>query len=519
MSTLRKSSQSKDTLRQAEYIAWAFQRFQRFCGILDIVPKNGVRQKLTLNEIQKQYCEMRTPRDVVLKARQVGFTTLEQARDIWHFLTVPGARVVVVCQSMTDNPPWKLLATNYRVMFESLERAGLQLNFRPTSSREWVLEDRDATLRIVDAGASAAAAQKKGRAGTITRLHLTETAFWEYAEKTLNAMLECVPSATQGSEIVSESTPNGAAGKFYEQCMAAQAGTSGYRFHFFPWFRHSEYSAALVPGELLAPANDRERNLLRLGVIAEQLKWYRAKVQEKGSQDEVDQEYPSDPETCFLLSGRAFFDKAKTKALLEAAQSVEPLETRANGTIRIYKRVDPHKSYLLCGDPAEGDEGGNESGALVYERESGEHVATIQAHLIPAEFARACANLGREYNAALIAIERNNHGHAVLRVLLAELEYEQLYVHADNKLGWPTNPVTRPVMLDELQDSHKHGHWTSRDRAVLSQIRTFLINEQGKPEAAAGAQDDLVLAAAIGWAVRARRDGDTTVFGASSDRR
>ncbi len=169
---------------RAEFLAWALADFTRFCGIVDIVPKSGKRQKLVLNEIQRAYCAGRTPRDNVLKPRQVGFTTEEQARDVYYFLTVPGARVVATCQSLTDHAPSRLLAKNYRVMFESLERAGLRLNFRTQSTGEWVLADRDASLRIEEAGASEAAASKKGRAGVISRLHLTETAFYEYADET-----------------------------------------------------------------------------------------------------------------------------------------------------------------------------------------------------------------------------------------------------------------------------------------------------------------------------------------------
>lgn len=480
------------------YLDWAFADFSRFCGVLDIIPKGGVKQKLKLNEIQARYTAARTPRDLVLKARQIGLTTLEQARDIFHFLTVPGARVVTTCQSMTDHDPLKMLSRNYNVMFRSLRELGMVLDFKSETTSEWILPDRDAVLRIVEAGASEAAAQKKGRAGTISRLHLTETAFYEYADETLNAMLECVPDPRYGSEIVSESTANGASGLFYKMCQAASTGQSAYKLHFYAWYDASEYATPLEPGEVLEPQTEREDQLVKRGITQEQLKWYRAKVLDKG-QDKTDQEYPSDPETCFLVSGRGFFDQRVTTSLISKAK--EPIERRERDRVRIYKAPEKDAVYLLAVDTSEGG-GGDASGAVLRNRNTGELCAVIDGQYQPWDLARISAKLGIEYNTAQIAVERNNHGHAVLQALEREYKYPNIYKHADDKLGWPTTPITRPQMLDALEDAHRRGLWTCPDRHVLGQFRTFVISDSGKPEAARGEYDDLVLAEAIHWAVR-----------------
>lgn len=485
---------------RARLLAWSFERFERFTGLLDIIPKDGKRCKFRLNQIQRRFHDQRTGRDVALKPRQVGLTTEEQARDIYHFLTVPGARVVATCQSISDNTPLRQLATNYRVMFEGLQRAGLELKFRTESAGEWVLADRDASLRIVVAGASEASASKKGRAGTISRLHLTETSFYEFADETLNALLECVPHRDTGSEIVSESTANGASGYFYRQCQNAKAGIGEYRLHFFPWFLQAEYATALEPGETIIPETEREHRLVAQGVTPAQLKWYRAKVIDKG-QAAVDQEYPSDPETCFLVSGRSFFDSLVTTKLL--AQARQPLETRKSGRIRIYAKPEEGKDYVFALDCSEGV-GGDPSGGVMYRRDTGEHVATLDGQFQPHEAGEVAVELCKEYNGALLVPERNNHGHAVLQAVRT-LGYRRVYRHEDDKLGWPTNPVTRPVMLDALEDVHRRSLWSSADEILLGQIRKFVVNDQGKPEAPRGEHDDLVIAAAIGWAVRSRR--------------
>jgi hypothetical protein len=488
-----------DRRQRAEFLAWALADFRRFCGLLQIQPKGGGgRIRFALSPIQRQYDAQRTARDIILKPRQVYITTLEAARDLWFFVTRPGARVVVVCQSQTDGAPFKDIADKFRLFFDSLARAGLRLDFGREAVGEWSLPARDSTMRIIQAGASEAAAAKKGRGGTVNRLHVTEAAFFERAETTFNSLLESVPGPEHGSEIVNESTPNGVGGFYYDQWQAAIRHESGYRAHFFRWWDHPEYTLELDVGEAITPASEQEEKLVALGVNPAQLKWYRRKVAEKGKALTT-QEYPSDPETCFLVSGRAFFDAEVTAAL--GTKRAAPIELRERARVRLFRRYEPGKSYILSLDTSEGG-GGDPSGGILRERSTGEHCATIVGQYQPWELAKSAATIGREFGDALIAVERNNHGHAVLQALEREEKYKKIYVHADEKPGWPTNAVTRPTMLDALEDAHRRGLWKTRDELVLEQFRTFVITDSGKAEAQHGAQDDLVMAEAIGWAVR-----------------
>lgn len=487
-------------------LAWYFESFPRFCSLLDVVPKGdkdgrgGQRIPFKLSDLQRRYIASATQRDIILKPRQVGMTTLMLAWMVYYFLTVRGARVVIVCQSMTGNGPISNIAATIRVYFDSLRRAGIKLEFSTERSSEWSIRSRDASLRIVVAGASETSAAKVGRSGTVTHLMCTETAFWEYAEDTTNALFECVPGERYGSVIVSESTANGAQGLFHQQCAAASeaGGSSAYTLHFFNWYDEAEYRLPINAGEVLEPTNDRERLLISRGVTLEQLKWYRQKVADKG-QSLTDQEYPSDPDTCFLATGRGFFDPITTSRLIE--QSSQPLERRDRERIAIWKLPAADRRYILSVDTSEGG-GGDPSAGIMRERETGEHVATINGQYQMWELAAAAAKLATEYNQALIVVERNNHGAGVHEALIRQLKYPKIYKHDDDKHGWPTNSATRPAMLDALEDAYRNGRWTSQDRSVLAQFKNFIITATGRAEAARGAHDDLVMAEAIGWAVR-----------------
>jgi hypothetical protein len=473
--------------------------FVGFCEHLDIIPKGGRRTKLRLNPIQRKYCARRTPRDNVLKARQIGLTTLELARDVYTFLTWPGARVVVTCQSLTDHGPLNQLSTAIQTMFSGLRRDGLRLPFTTESRASWVLKDRDASLRIIEAGASEAAAEKKGRSGTITRLHLTETAYYEYADQTLNALLECVPGPEFGTEIVTESTANGAGGRFYEQHKAASEGHSGYTAHFFPWFEQTEYRAELEPGEIIEPETTREHELVRRFEISpEQLKWYRLKVQDKG-QDLVDQEYPSDPETCWITTGRTFFSQERTQLLLSKSTDpviVEEISTNGGaGKLALWADVIPFTSYVIVVDPSEGV-GGDPGAAVLYQRDTGEHVGTLHGQFTTRVMADLVDKLGRRFNLAIVVVERNNHGHAVLLALDTIHKYPHIWSDADERIGWKNSTVSRSSALESLEGAHRKGEWTTPDRDTLAEFNTFIVLH-GKAQAAPGAHDDRVIAHAI----------------------
>ena len=56
---------------------------------------------------------------------------------------------------------------------------------------------------------------------------------------------------------------------------------------------------------------------------------------------------------------------------------------------------------------------------MVFERGTGRHMATLWGMFRPGDFAAALATLAGRYNRGQVAVERNNHGHAVLRALAA----------------------------------------------------------------------------------------------------
>jgi hypothetical protein len=129
--------------------------------------------------------------------------------------------------------------------------------------------------------------------------------------------------------------------------------------------------------------------------------------------------------------------------------------------------------------------------------------AELQGHLPPRELAARVAALGHEYNNALIAVERNNHGHAVLAHLDASEHYDGSKIYEQHRqLGWLTSAVSRPHMIEQFAALLAHHPELFSSPRLLAECRTFVRHQDGAAAASAGAHDDCVMAMAIAQAVR-----------------
>jgi hypothetical protein len=73
--------------------------------------------------------------------------------------------------------------------------------------------------------------------------------------------------------------------------------------------------------------------------------------------------------------------------------------------------------YVVGADPAEGNPNSDESAACVLDAEIWAEVVELTGKIEPSTFATYIDQVGRWYNAADVMVERNNHGHLVIRDL------------------------------------------------------------------------------------------------------
>ena len=167
------------------------------------------------------------------------------------------------------------------------------------------------------------------------------------------------------------------------------------------------------------------------------------------------------------------------------------------GLLKIWRRPERNRKYVIPADVAEGVKGGNFSAAHVLDLESFEQVAVWHGLEEPYQFGRILFNMGEFYNCALLAPERNNNGISVIDYLRTN-SYPRLYrmqkfdyqvMDETERLGWMTNAHTRPLIIDALKESVRSNSIVLNDADTLAELRTFIRNQKtGKIEAAGNGQ-------------------------------
>jgi hypothetical protein len=213
------------------------------------------------------------------------------------------------------------------------------------------------------------------------------------------------------------------------------------------------------------------------------------------------QEFAEDAETCFRATGSCFFD---VEAIERRMAELEPaFEVRRGGALQVWYRAAAARKYVVAVDSAGGGEDGDFAAVQVVDRETGLQCAELQEKLRPAELAKAAVELAKEYGGAVVAVERNNHGAAVLAYLETSERYERVWRgRGEREAGWLTTAASKPEMVARIGTLLMERPEIFMSRRLLGECRTFVAGERGKTGASSGSHDDLVMAMAVAQAVR-----------------
>jgi len=301
-------------------------------------------------------------------------------------------------------------------------------------------------------------------------------------------------------EISIESTANGL-NHFYKDWIDPEWD---FQRHFFPWFTHEENFIEMFAGEKMR-LTVLEKDLIAMAkekhnftMTKEHIKWRRAKIKQKGTLAKLLVEHPEDEQTCFMSSGKTVLDVARIKDLL---LDVKP-PFKTIGPIHIYEPRDNDETYVCACDTA-GGTGGDYYVGTIYRASDWKQCAQVRNNKWrPSEFGDYVVEMCDFYTktgvSPVLCVERNNHGHAVLQHLNEVLYYPNLYYHEgyDDKLGWHTTSLTRPIMMDHYVEAVESGILKMQSKELLAENLT-LIDNNGKIEAQDGEHDDCIIASAI----------------------
>ena len=461
-----------------------------------IVDKNSQDVKFTLNAAQKRFLEDMTGRDLILKARQLGFSTLVLAIFTYDFLFTKNSTSMSI--SYETGAAQKLLDK----VKHFVEPLGVPLRYN--SRNEMFNEAMNSRFYI-----GTAAAVTTGRGQTINNLHASEVAFYPDADTLMTGLLQSIP---KDGNVIMESTANGMGNLFHREWKKSSELDSAWFPHFFPWSADPEYSAYVEPGTSLV---GEERIIAdKYGLTRGQIAWMRLKKREFKNDDDFHQEYPLSPQEAFISSGNPAFDMhaladmmdktrpPKKKGNLIGNKYHMALEETDKGYLSIYEEPRDTDEYVIGADVAQNVD---YSSAHVIKKRTGEVVAVWHGHINPKDFGKELERLGYYYYAAMIGVERNNQGIATL-VQLNDAYYPMLYYRDDvtdtgenstSKLGWETNIRTRPILISDLGSMIRTRDLVCYDEPTIDECMTFARDKNGKEVAQSGCHDDRVLSLAI----------------------
>ncbi|MGH9586823.1 MAG: terminase [Acidobacteriaceae bacterium] len=453
--------------------------------LLRIRNRSGEHVKLVPNRAQFEFEARRGRQNIVLKARQMGISTWVSG---WMFLkTITKKGTLTVQVAHTREAAESLFRMVHRFleeMPEELQKSALRTS--RASARQIIFPKLDSEYRVVSAGNMGA-----GRGLTINNLHCSEVARWPGdAAETLQGLRAAMPPT---GELVLESTPMGAGGCFWREWQ--EAGNTGMVQHFFPWWWEETYVDLAVDEETLS---DDERKLrLEHGLTCAQIGYRRHLL--ASFRGLAKQEYAENANECFLASGECAFERDVIDRRI--AQLERPIAERMNGQLQIWLGPVAARKYLVAVDPAGGGSEGDYSAAQVIDVETAWQCAELRCKAGPYELAEEVIKLAMEYNGAEVAVERNNHGAAVL-AHLTTAEYPNIWEQGDQQ-GWLTSTLTRPRMIGDLDAALVESPERFNSERLLRECRTFVRQRNGKMAAQSGEHDDCVMAMAIALQVRA----------------
>ena len=463
-------------------------------------------QKNINDALDKQLEETGRVRAIILKARQQGISTYCSARVFWKSYFSPYSRSVVMAHdSATSDGLFNMSKNLISNMADELAPKEERSNAKEIIITSPYFRDKEAkaSYRLYTAGSPEA-----GRGTTPTIAHLSEVAFWQHDEKILAGLFQGISQA-EGTEVILESTANGATGEFYRLWKGAVAGENEYVPIFLAWHLTDEYRRTAPEGMELTIEEEKLRD--RFGLDMDQLYWRRLKIAESGEM-KFRQEYPATPEEAFITSGSNVFDVEKLDKLLPSAPqsfrswdvNSKMFEDNREGKLHLFDYPKWDDNYVIAADVSLGV-GQDYSTAVVMDKDYRVIALYRDNRIDPSLFGELLFYLGRYYNNSLLCVESNSMGVATLQKL-ESMDYVNLYrqtkianVSKDEgtRLGFRTTSATKPAIIGNLKNLIENEEVNIPSNIMIQELKDYISTGTGKTEASPGTHDDTVMALAM----------------------
>jgi len=404
---------------------------------------------------------------IVLKARQLGLSTVTAAYALWMVLFRENVNVLVIATKLSTA---KNFINKCKYMLKNLPPWLVLCNIDKQTAQE-IGTSRGSTLKAIPTSEDA------GRSEALSLLIVDEAAFVRDFDELWKGLY---PTLSTGGRAVLLSTPNGTGNQFFKIYEKADKGENEFHPIKLPWQVH--------------PERDEE--------------WFKS-VTANMSVKDIAQEHECD----FQASGDTYLDPSIIERI---RQEVVPPLKRVGEDRNVWIWHDPKKDhkYLMSADTARGD-GKDYSTFHIIDATDGNIAAEYQGKLPPDRFADLINEFGLLYNKALVCPENNSVGYATVQ-RLCFLHYPRIYNNKEKTLdiwgagndgnlqkpsgdlGIFTSGGKRNVLLTKMEEYLRNESIDLYSSRLHNELKTFVWVTNNKVEAEKDSNDDLVMALAIG---------------------
>jgi len=409
--------------------------------------------------------------NIVLKARQIGLSTLVAGYGLWLMLFKNDQNILVIAIKQETA---KNLVTKVRVMHQNL----------PVWLRGNCTEDNKLSLSFSNGSQIKAVASSPdaGRSEALSLLILDEGAFIDGAEEIWKSAYSTLSTGGKGIIL---STPNGMGNFFHKTWVDSSLGDNNFVPIFLDWKVH--------------PERDQD--------------WRDEQTKDQGEMA-ARQEHDAD----FIASGNTVIGGDLIQFYRQTFER-EPVAKRGfDNNLWVWEYPIAGRSFMVVADVARGD-GDDKSAFHIIDLESVTQVAEYKGLIGTKEFGQALVAIATEYNDALLVVENSSIGWSVLQEII-DRGYKNLFymeedwkfldpTHAKQKStkrrfferkkvpGFTTSVRTRPLLISKLDEYMREHAVIIHSKRTFEELEVF-IWKGSHPEAMEGYNDDLTMALAIG---------------------
>ena len=515
-------------------------------------------QEIFYYEIQELIINGKPVKVLVLKARQLGMSTLSEGLIFHRTIFNEAVNAMIVAQ---DPGQADYLFSMFTRAFENVPW-WMQPEVRYRSKGRYMVFDSESPERTgLQSEIFVEAANKISGVGvgkTIRAIHMSELSAWANPE-TLTEQL--FPTMNAPDELaVMESTARGRQGFWYEFWKRSVNkwgdGVWQWKPIFIEWFRcPNKYSLPIEKPQNFKLTDDergfREKARQTTGFVIpdEMFNWKRMKIDETvaiaGDEWGFYQEFPSTWMESFQSSGFCAFPKRKLQQIMDTVcceplwvgeisyspGSQHPVKTnltnvrearekdqryqipsteQVGGRLRIWELPEPGETYYAGADIAYGVEGRDFSCCQIIRIGHGGapdvQVAEWHGWINPTPFGHVIVALATWYNMAELALELNGVGEKTYMEVFRILEYPNLFrwKHYDkvknfmsDYMCWVTNHKTRPLIITALRERLMENTATLYSEALLDEMMDFGAEDEDSRFEGQESNDDRVMAIMI----------------------